>query len=98
MPPPADRDADDLVVRAALGEPLSDDEQRWLDVDPDLRTRVAEFVEVIDLARTAPDEVASDDQIEHLWQGIAAETVGDHVGRDAGGPTDAGAGPGPSAP
>lgn len=88
MPPPAERDADDLVVRAALGEPLTDDEQRWLDADPDLQARVAEFAEVIDLARTAPDEVASDAQIDHLWEGIAAEAFGHaedpgaHTGRD----------------
>ncbi len=93
MPPPADRDADDLVVRAALGEPLSEDEQQWLDADPELQAQVAEFVEIIDLARTAPDEVASDAQIDHLWEGIAAEAFGadddrgarpdaDHTGPD----------------
>lgn len=87
MPPPAERDVDDLVVRAALGEPLTDDEQRWLDADPQLQAQVAEFVEIIDLARSAPEEVASDAQIDHLWEGIAAEAFGSPGEADA--PDDA---------
>ena len=83
--PPADHDADDLVVRAALGEPLTEDEQAWLDEDPALQERVAEFVEIVDLARSAPDEVASDEQIDHLWAGIAAEAFGP---REAFGPSE----------
>ena len=75
--PPADHDADDLVVRAALGEPLTDEERHLLEAHPDLQERVAEFVEIVDLARSAPEEVASDEEIDHLWAGIAAEAFGD---------------------
>ena len=76
---PADHDADDLVVRAALGEPLSEDEQQWLDDDPTLQARVEEFVEIVDLARSAPEAVASNEEIDHLWAGIAAEAFGDEA-------------------
>ena len=76
---PADRpDADDLVVRAALGEHLSEDERQRLDADPELRAEVARHADVVDLARTAP---ATGDMggsgLEHLWDGIAAEAFAD---------------------
>jgi anti-sigma-K factor RskA len=73
---PADHDADDLVVRAALGEELTGDERRRLEDDPDLQERVAEFEEIVDLARSDPDAVASDATVDHLWSGIAAEAFG----------------------
>lgn len=79
---PADRpDADDLVVRAALGERLSEEERRRLDADPELREQVAHYADVVDLARTAPatDEVGSSG-LEHLWDGIAAEAFADEDG------------------
>lgn len=79
---PADRpETDDLVVRAALGEPLSAQEQALLEADADLQAEVAAFREVADLARSAPDEVAATPAIDHLWEGIAAEAFDD---RDTG--------------
>lgn len=90
--PPADRhDTDDLVVRAALGEPLTDAEQERLDEDPGLREEVAQMAEIVTLAQDAPEQVAPARTLEHLWDGIAAEAFGEPRPRAAGGPgVDAG--------
>lgn len=78
--PPADRhDTDELVVRAALGEPLSEDERALIEDDDHLRAEVASFREVVDLARAAPEEVADSSTLDHLWAGIAAEAFGDRA-------------------
>lgn len=78
--PPADRhDTDELVVRAALGEPLDDDERALIEGDDHLRAEVASFREVVDLARVAPEEVAPSATLDHLWDGIAAEAFGEQV-------------------
>lgn len=76
MPPAERHDADDLVVRAALGEQLTDDERERLEADPQLQDEVAEFAEIVELAREAPDDIASAGRLDHLWDGIAAEAFG----------------------
>lgn len=76
MPPAERHDADDLVVRAALGEQLTDDERQRLEADPQLRGDVAEFAQIVELARDAPDDIAPAGALDHLWDGIAAEAFG----------------------
>lgn len=74
----ADRpDADDLVVRAALGEPLTAEERDQLDADPALQDEVARLSEVVALAEEAPEDVVDDASLDHLWAGIAAQAFGD---------------------
>lgn len=80
MPPPEREHADELVVRAALCEDLTADEQDRLDADPDLQARVAELAEVVEVAREAPPDDATDQNLDRLWSGIAAEAFGDGDG------------------
>jgi hypothetical protein len=65
-------DPDDLVVRAALGEPLSDEERSLLASDPALRAQVDELAQVVALAEDPVDG----DVPAHLWDAIAAEAFG----------------------
>jgi len=65
-------DPDDLVVRAALGEPLSDEERSLLASDPALQAEVEELAQVIALA----DDPVDGPVPAHLWDGIAAEAFG----------------------
>lgn len=75
--PPADRpDVDEVLVRAALGEPLSAEEQAVLDGDPALRAEADSLREVVELAQSAPEAVEPEGGLGHLWDGIAAEAFG----------------------
>lgn len=75
--PPADRpDVDEVLVRAALGEPLTAEEQAVLDADPALRAEAESLREVVELAQSAPGAVEPEGGLDHLWDGIAAEAFG----------------------
>lgn len=63
---------DDLVVRAALGEPLSDEERSLLASDPALQAQVEELAQVVALAEDPVDAAMP----AHLWDAIAAEAFG----------------------
>jgi hypothetical protein len=65
-------DPDDLVVRAALGEPLSDEERSLLASDPALQAEVDELAKVVALAEDPVDAPVP----AHLWNAIAAEAFG----------------------
>jgi hypothetical protein len=73
-------DPDDLVVRAALGEPLSDEERSLLASDPALQAEVDELAAVVALADDPVDGPAP----AHLWDAIAAEAFGHPMEQPAG--------------
>lgn len=73
-------DPDDLVVRAALGEPLSDEERSLLASDPALQAEVDELAAVVALADDPVDGPAP----AHLWDAIAAEAFGHPTEQPAG--------------
>lgn len=66
---------DDLVVRAALGEALDEQERRRLAEDPDLQAEVDAFARVVEVASNPAG--AGDPAPDHLWPGIAAAAFGD---------------------
>lgn len=77
----ADRpEPDDLVIRAALGEPLDAHERELLANDPALQAEVDEFTEIVAVASNPPEGEASPP--DHLWAGIAAEAFGDRRAED----------------
>lgn len=85
----ADRpEPDDLVIRAALGEPLDTHERERLANDPALQAEVDEFAHIVAVAADPPEGEAP--ALDHLWEGIAAEAFGDTQQEPAGDVGDAG--------